>query len=86
MVGSQYSGAGNQARLSARAVHSALEPISSMKWEGWEQEKNCRKKSLESALQMSDIDLSFYRTLISQYHCVRDATSTVAGGSGPDYI
>lgn len=42
VVGSQYAGAGNQAQLSARAVHSALEPICSMKWEGWEQEKNCR--------------------------------------------
>lgn len=45
-----------------------------------------QEKNLESALQMSDIEWSFYRTLTSQYHCVRDATSTVAGGSGPDYI
>lgn len=43
VVLSQYAGVGNQAQFSARAVHSALETISSMKWEGWEQEKNCRK-------------------------------------------
>lgn len=73
VVLSQYAGAGNHAQFSARAVHSALEPICSMKWEGWEQEKNCRKKNVESGLQMSAVDWSFYRILISQHSCVHHA-------------